>query len=161
MSDAASQKPMAGALGRVPSGLFVVTARRGPLETGLLASWIQQCSFEPPMVSVAIKRGREFLNWLENGAAFVVNILDSSQTDMIIHFGKGFSPGEPVFQQLEVERTREGTPVLSEALAYLECRVAGRAASGDHELILGQVVDGRVLNEGQPMVHIRKSGSHY
>jgi flavin reductase (DIM6/NTAB) family NADH-FMN oxidoreductase RutF len=52
-------------------------------------------------------------------------------------------------------------PVLSEALAYLECRVTGRFPAGDHDLVLGRVVGGRLLDEGHPMVHIRKSGFHY
>ena len=39
------------ALGRVPSGLFILTAGNGPTETGLLASWVQQCSFDPPRLT--------------------------------------------------------------------------------------------------------------
>src|SRR5436305_10749406 len=82
------RKEMLAALGRVPSGLFVLTARHGGDETGMLASWVQQCSFEPPQVSVALRQGREVQAWLTDGAAFTLNILDDSQTDMISHFGR-------------------------------------------------------------------------
>jgi flavin reductase (DIM6/NTAB) family NADH-FMN oxidoreductase RutF len=51
--------------------------------------------------------------------------------------------------------------VLADALAYLECRVAERLPAGDHDLFIACVVEGRVLAEGQPMVHVRKSGLHY
>jgi flavin reductase (DIM6/NTAB) family NADH-FMN oxidoreductase RutF len=46
-------------------------------------------------------------------------------------------------------------------VAYLECRVAGRVPAADHLLILARVVDGRVLNEGKPWVHVRKNGLRY
>jgi flavin reductase (DIM6/NTAB) family NADH-FMN oxidoreductase RutF len=127
----------------------------------MLASWVQQCSFQPPLITVAIKRGREVLSWLTVGSTFILNILDASQTDMIVHFGRGFALNEPAFAGLEIDRPEGGAPVLSEALAYLECRVTGSCPAGDHDLLIAQVVRGRVLGEGQPMVHIRKSGIHY
>lgn len=154
-------KPMMAALGRVPSGLFIVTVRHREVETGLLASWIQQCSFDPPRISLAVKRGRDVLDCLVNDTIFTVNLLDRDQTDMIAHFGRGFKPGEPAFQGLEVTRPDGIPPVLEEALAYLACRVVGRHAAGDHDLIIGDVIAGQVLREGPPMVHIRKTGAHY
>ena len=161
MTEGDPHKQLAAALGRVPSGLFVLTARRDGDETGMLASWVQQCSFEPPQLTLALKRGRDVLAWLGDGAAFTLNILDDSQTDMIVHFGRGFALGQPAFDGVEVERPGGAAPVLSEALAYLLCRVAGRVPAGDHELIVAQVVGGRLLSEGHPMVHVRKSGMHY
>lgn len=154
-------KQLAAALGRIPSGLFIVTLRRGEAETGMLASWVQQCAFQPPHVSVAIKRDRPLTAWLTKGAPFTINILDNSQTDMIVHFGRGFTLDEPAFAGLEVERPEGSAPVLGEALAYLECRVTGQYPVGDHDLFFGQVLGGRLLSEGHPMVHIRKSGFHY
>jgi flavin reductase (DIM6/NTAB) family NADH-FMN oxidoreductase RutF len=161
MSEAESFKQLAAALGRVPSGLFVLTARNDDFETGMLASWVQQCSFDPPRVSVALGRERAVTSWLTNGALFALNILDDTQTDMISHFGRGFELGQPAFAGLEVTRLPSGLVVLDEALAYLECQVAGRYAAGDHDLFLGQVIGGRLLAQGQPMVHVRKSGAHY
>jgi len=92
---------------------------------------------------------------------FTINILDDTQTDMIVHFGRGFGLNEPAFLDLEIERPESGGPVLAEALAFLECRVVGRCATGDHDLIIGECVRGRLLSEGHPMVHVRKSGFHY
>src|SRR5579862_2937488 len=161
MSDGDERKRMIAALGRIPSGLFVLTVRHGDAETGMLASWVQQCSFEPPQISVAIKRDRDVWAWLSDGATFTLNILDDSQTDMIGHFGRGFALTEPAFTDLPVERPDGAAPVLTEALAYLVCRVAGRLSAGDHDLLIGQVVGGAMLSDGQPMIHVRKNGSHY
>ena len=161
MSESEKARPWVGALGRVPSGLFVVTVRHGEQETGMLASWVQQCSFDPPQLSVAVRRDREVIGWLTPGAAVTINILGADQTDMIVHFGRGFAPGEPAFEGQEVERPGGAPPVLADALAYLECRVAERVPAGDHDLFVVRVVEGRVLGDGQPMVHVRKSGLHY
>jgi flavin reductase (DIM6/NTAB) family NADH-FMN oxidoreductase RutF len=155
------ERQLASALGRIPSGLFIVTARRESIETGMLASWIQQCSFAPPMLSLAVKQGRELADWLIGGTVFTINILERDQTDMIAHFGRGFAPGEPAFEGLEVERVGEGGPVLSEALAYLEGRVSASFPTGDHVLLVAEIVGGRLLNNGQPLIHVRKNGLHY
>ena len=48
---------LAAALGRILSGVSVLTGR-GTQATGMLTSWVQQCAFEPPSVSVAVKQGR-------------------------------------------------------------------------------------------------------
>ena len=155
-------KPLAAALGRIPSGLFIVTARHDGAETGMLASWVQQCSFDPPQVSICLRRGREMNAWLEDGAAFTVNILeDDGGTDLIVRFGRGFTLDEPAFEGLEVDRPNGAPPVLRDALAYLECRVAGRHPAGDHELFIGTVTAGAMLGDGKPMIHVRKSGLHY
>src|SRR6516164_4830047 len=100
MGDADRAKGLAAALGRIPSGLFIVTLRQGEAETGMLASWVQQCSFDPPQISLAIRNERDLLAWLTPDTAFTVNILDDTQTDMIVHFGKGFALGEPAFTGL-------------------------------------------------------------
>ena len=156
-----AQRPLAAALGRVPSGLFILTARLGDAETGLLASWVQQCSFDPPQVTLALKRGRYLADWLARGAAYTLNILDDTQTDMISHFGRGFDEGEPAFASVEVERRPGKAAILTEALAYLDCRLVSRHPAGDHDLFISLITDGALLNEGRPMIHIRKSGFHY
>jgi flavin reductase (DIM6/NTAB) family NADH-FMN oxidoreductase RutF len=161
MPESDPHKQMLGALGRVASGLFILTARQGERESGMLVSWVQQCSFEPPQLSLALKGGRDLLAWLTPGAVFALSVLDDTQTDMVIHFGKGFPAGQPAFEGVEVERPDNSPPILSEALAYIVCRVATRQTVGDHELLIAQVIGGRVLEEGHPMVHVRKSGAHY
>ena len=100
MTDASPEKQLAAALGRIPSGLFVVTLRNVAAETGMLASWVQQCAFTPPHVSLAIRQDRPVLAWLPPGATMRINVLDDTQTDMIGHFGRGFALDEPAFAGL-------------------------------------------------------------
>lgn len=155
------QKQLAAALGRIPSGVFIVTVARGNVETGMLASWVQQCSFEPPQITFAVQPGRPIVELLGQGERFTLNILEASQTDMIAHFGKGFALSDDAFRGLDVRRSPGRGPILDEALAYLECRVTGRCGAGDHDLLIAEVTAGTLLGEGQPMVHTRKNGMHY
>jgi flavin reductase (DIM6/NTAB) family NADH-FMN oxidoreductase RutF len=154
-------RQLAGALGRVPSGIFVVTVARDGVATGMLASWVQQCSFKPPRITLAVQPKRAIIDLLGAGAAFTLNVLESSQTDIVAHFGKGFALHEDAFQGLSIERRDGEAPVLTEALAFLDCRVVERVAAGDHDVFIADIRAGRVLDEGQPMVHIRKNGMHY
>jgi flavin reductase (DIM6/NTAB) family NADH-FMN oxidoreductase RutF len=104
----------------------------------------------------AIRQGRYVLNWLANGATFVVNILAEGERGLIRHFGKGFEEGASAFDGLEVNQG-----VLAQAHASLECRVAAMHDVGDHVLVVGQVAGGAVISDGKPAVHVRKTGRHY
>ena len=161
IATADTPESLAAALGRIPSGLFVLTARNGDEETGMLASWVQQCSFDPPQVSVAVNKGRFVLDWLAEGAAFVLNVIPEGGKALVAHFGKGFDPGEPAFTGLDVKRERDAPPVLLAAHAYLVCRVVSRADAGDHMLVIGRVTAGAVLHDAKPTVHVRKTGLRY
>jgi flavin reductase (DIM6/NTAB) family NADH-FMN oxidoreductase RutF len=155
------ERQLAAALGKVPSGLFILTIRKEDAETGMLVSFVQQCSFEPPQLTLAIKQGRYLTEWLNAGVRFTLNVLDDTQTDMIGHFGRGFEPGAPAFEGLEVARRSDGAPILMESLAYLDCQIVSRHPGGDHDVFISRVLGGAVLSEGRPMIHVRKSGFHY
>lgn len=148
-------------LGRIPSGLFIVTARSGDQETGMLASWVMQAGFEPPMLTVAVGLKRYVADWLTADAPFAVNVLAADQRKLLSHFGRGFAPGEPAFTGLEVERTPAGLPVLAEALGHLECRVRGHVESGDHRIVLAEITAGKLHREAEPLVHVRNNGLKY
>jgi flavin reductase (DIM6/NTAB) family NADH-FMN oxidoreductase RutF len=149
-------------LGRIPSGIFILTIGTGARATGMLASWVMQAGFEPPMVSVAVKLGRYVCDWLSEGQPFVLNVVADGQKEFLKHFGKGFEPGAPAFEGLQITHCARGVPILSQALGHLECEPAGHVDSGDHRIFLAKVVRGKLLSaDASPMVHIRKSGANY
>ena len=148
-------------LGRVPSGIFILTIGAGDAATGMLASWVMQAGFEPPMVTVAVRLDRYVAEWLTRGEPFVINLVADGQKNLLKHFGKGFEPGEPAFGDLEVHATDVGVPALTDALGRLECEPVKHVDSGDHRIFLARVTGGSAGREGAPMVHIRKSGAHY
>lgn len=165
MGDNAEPREAIGrVLGRTPSGIFVLTAADGNgNETGLLVSWVQQASFEPPMVTVAVNRERYLHQWLEGSPRMAINLVGESQSSLLKHFARGFEPGQPAFNGLEIRRGTTGVPVLASALGTLEGRVAGQMEAGDHVIYLLEISHaslGDAIDE-QPMVHVRKSGFRY
>jgi flavin reductase (DIM6/NTAB) family NADH-FMN oxidoreductase RutF len=152
---------MGAILGRIPSGIFILTAGTGERATGLLTSWVMQAGFEPPMVSVAVKQGRYLADWLSTGEPFVLNMVDQQQTSLFKHFGKGFEPGERAFEGLAISACPRGVPILDESVGHLECEPAGHLDSGDHRIFLARVARGHLQEGRQPYVHIRKSGASY
>src|SRR3954469_4705783 len=149
------------AIGQIPSGIFILTVGTGSRATGMLASWVMQAGFEPPMVSVAVKQGRYICDWLSEGQPFVLNVVREGQKVLLKHFSHGFEPGKPAFEGLEITHCARGVPVLKDSLGHLECEPAGHVDSGDHRVFLAKVVRGRLSDkDGGPMVHIRKSGTH-
>jgi flavin reductase (DIM6/NTAB) family NADH-FMN oxidoreductase RutF len=153
--------PLAAVLGRLPSGLFILTLRHEQQETGMLASWVMQAGFEPPMVTIAIRHGRYVAQWLDDGASLAVHVLGTSQRRLIAHFGRGFAPGEPAFEKVPIRHSERGVPILTDALGYLECTARGHVDSHDHRIYLAEVVAGELAGDEPPYVHIRNSGRNY
>jgi flavin reductase (DIM6/NTAB) family NADH-FMN oxidoreductase RutF len=151
---------MAVAVGRIPSGVGILTARHHTESTGMLASWFQQAAFEPLMVSVAVKSGRPIGEMIENSAGFVINVVGKDDGGLMKHFGKGFAPGEKAFDGLAVEEGECGIS-LRDALSVVECTLSACVEAGDHTLFVGKVVAGRGDVSGEPFVHVRKSGRGY
>lgn len=152
-------------LGRTPSGLYILTAR-GPdgSQTGMLASWVQQAAFDPPALTVAIKRGRYLHEWLASCPDVCLNLLGESHKRFLGHFGKGFEPHEKAFEGLNTRTAANGLTVLADALGWLEGKIADGMETGDHIIYLVRLTGGGVsplLDTEKPWVHIRKNGFNY
>ena len=153
---------IAAALGRLPSGIFILTVGLQDKSTGMLASWVQQAGFEPPTVTVAVRRDRYVSDWIAESGRFTLNQVAAGQKALLKHFGRGFAPDEPAFEGIPLFEDRPHGPILAESLAYLVADVVGSIDGGDHRVFLGQIVEGKRLDhDAEPMVHVRKSGLHY
>ena len=152
-------------LGRIPSGVFILTAQgNDDLETGMLASWVQQAAFEPPSITVAVNDKRYLNDWLETGKALAISIIGETQKSLLGHFGKGFDPGEPAFEGIELDRSPAGLPVIKDAIGWLEGTVESSLSAGDHRVYLVRLTaasSGPRLEGEKPWVHVRKNGLGY
>lgn len=159
---AVSNGAIGAALGRIPSGLFILTVRHEERETGLLASWVQQAGFDPPALTVAVRKDRHVADWLDASRRFVLNQIAKGHKPLIRHFARGFDADAPAFDGVAISQRLAGGPVLAEALSWLEGEVLGDIASGDHRVFLARIVAGEVLHpDEEPTVHVRKDGFHY
>lgn len=152
-----AESAIAVALGRIPSGLFVVAWRDGDADRCMLASWVMQAGFTPPQISVAIAESRGLAAAIERGQAFVVSVLCESQRGLLARFGK---PGPDAFAGLAVHRPESAAAALTDAAAWLECRAVARAAHGDHMVVIAEVMHAGG-GGGDPAVHLRRNGLRY
>ena len=152
---------IANAVGRIPSGCSILTARTDADRTGMLASWVQQAAFEPPIVSVAVKTGRPIADLIDKAGGFALNLLGENPGPMFKHFGKGFAPGEQAFAGLDTTDVEFGV-AIPDRIAVLSCKLMARQTVGDHEVLFGEVIEANAETSlPAPYVHIRKSGASY
>ncbi|MEM7758470.1 MAG: diflavin flavoprotein [Cyanobacteria bacterium P01_A01_bin.40] len=153
----------AKAVGRLVGSMCIVTTKKEEVSGAMLASWVSQATFNPPGLTVAVAKERAIESLLFKGNSFVLNVLpEGKHTPLMKHFLKPFAPGEERFEGIATEEADNGSPILSDALAYVECQVANRMECGDHWLIYAVAEQGKVLqSEGVTAVHHRKSGTHY
>ncbi len=157
-----SSEAIGEALGRVPSGIFILTVGYEGRSTGMLASWVQQAGFDPPMVTVAVRRDRFVGEWIEKSGRFALNQVAAGQKHLLKHFGRGFDPGDSAFEGVDLRGHFHESPLLSSALCSLGAEMAGHIDGGDHRIYLGRIVAGERFDpQGEPMVHLRKTGLHY
>ncbi|MGG6238800.1 diflavin flavoprotein [Nodosilinea sp. AN01ver1] len=151
------------ALGRLSTGLYILTARKGDVSSAMLASWVIQASIEPAGVAIAVAKDRAIESLLHWGDTFVLNVLEEGHYQRLMkHFLKRFPPGGDRFEGIATYAAANGSPILAEALAYLECTVTHRLEAGDHWVIYCTAKAGRVAKpDGLTAVHHRKASNHY
>ncbi len=151
------------ALGRLSGGLYIITAKKGDVKSAMLASWVNQASFKPLGVSIAVAKDRAIESLMQVGDTFILNVLEEGNYQGLMkHFLKRFAPGADRFEGVRTQTAGNGSPILADALAYMECEVACRMDCGDHWVIFSTISNGRVAKpDALTAVHHRKVGNHY
>ena len=151
------------AMGRISGGLYIITAKKGDLTGAMLASWVAQASFDPPGFTVAVAKDRAIESLMQVGDCFVLNVLEEANYQALMkHFLKRFPPGADRFTGVKTQVADNGSPILADALAYLECEVVSRLECSDHWIVYSKVSSGRVAKlEALTAVHHRKVGNYY
>ena len=153
--------PIARALGRVPSGLYIVTTVHAGRPIGFLGSLVQQIGFEPPVVCVAVAKDRPHLAHIEASGGFALSVLDEASQGVKSAFLRRLPEGATPFDGLKIGQSTAGRAVLLDALAWVDCRFSGKHDVGDHVVVFGTVLEGALQREGDPHVHLRKNGLGY
>ncbi|MEL6500744.1 MAG: diflavin flavoprotein, partial [Cyanobacteria bacterium J06623_1] len=135
------------AIGRLSGGLYIITATKGDVSSAMLASWVSQASFEPIGLTIAVAKDRAIESLMQVGDRFVLNILEEGKYQGLMkHFLKRFKPGADRFAGVKTQTANNGSPILTDALAYLECEVQSRMECSDHWIVYSKVDLGRVSN---------------
>jgi flavin reductase (DIM6/NTAB) family NADH-FMN oxidoreductase RutF len=141
-------------------GLYVVTSRKDDETGAFTANWVVQTSFEPPMLAVAMEQDAHSLGVVRAAGSFAVNVLESGQRELAGQFGRAYAKAGDKLAGHPWQPGSTGAPLLEAALGAVECRVVGEMPSGDHVLILAEVVDAHFGREGTPLT-LAETGFRY
>ncbi|MCC6424598.1 MAG: flavin reductase family protein [Phycisphaerales bacterium] len=158
----ATKNTIGKALGRIPSGLFILTAGTGDQAGAMLASWVQQAGFQPPLLTVAIAADRPLVPIIRQEGHFVLSVVAEHEMALMKRFVRGVPPGPEALAGVNHRPSGAGVPILTDALAYMECRLKQICdLEADHLLMVGEVIDGAILREGASFTHLRGNGFRY
>jgi flavin reductase (DIM6/NTAB) family NADH-FMN oxidoreductase RutF len=138
-------------IGRFASGVTVITSRLDEQDYGTTASAVSSLSMEPPMLLICLNRTSETREAILAAGWFAVNILSEGQADLAYAFAKK-SPDR--FKGTKTTRGTSGLPLLTGALAQLECRVSETATGGTHTVFLGEVLNA-AGTDANPLTYYR------
>jgi flavin reductase (DIM6/NTAB) family NADH-FMN oxidoreductase RutF len=156
----ADRTELGKALGKIASGLYVITARIDGAPVGMLCSFVEQAGFDPPMISVAVGHGRPITAVLDGSGLFGLNILAKSNVPLMKTFARPHAPD--AFTVHALTPNSYDLPEFTEAWAFLVCKVTGSLATGDHTVYIAEVLDGCLHNENEEaMVRVRAHGFGY
>ena len=141
-------------------GLLVMTARHGDDAVASTMTWAMQCSFDPPLVAVAVKRGTRTFDLVQAARAFAIHVIGAGQQEIASLFFKHVGIEGDKIGGLPFTAGVTGSPILVGLPGYLECKVIEFVERGDHPLFVAEVVEAGVRNNLLPLA-LRDTGWTY
>lgn len=139
-------------LGHFCSGITVVTAVDAGEPVGLTCQSFTSVSLDPPLVLFVPAKGSNSWPHIRTAGAFCANVLGDDQEELGRRFalrgvdkfaGVGWGPGGT------------GAPILDGCLAFIGCTIEAVHGAGDHDIVVGRVVELGVGHEGGPLLFFR------
>ena len=135
---------------QISQGVYVIGVSDGIRQNAFTAAWVMQVSFEPPLLAISINPQSTSYQILQVGGICSVNVLSQQQVELAEHFGQSAVDKMAGYQWQSAET---GAPILSESLAYFDCKVSHYAEAGDHIIAICKVVSAAQLNQGLPLLY--------
>lgn len=149
------------ALGRTPSGLFIVTSAFEDRRAAFLGSFVQQASFSPLIFSAAVHPERYPYELMSRSKKFGLSLIGENDQILLKKFAKGHGPETDPISEVAFETVAD-VPLLKDGLGGAVFEIIAEAKPGDHVIVFGRVLDGRLYDaERKPWVHVRKSAKNY
>lgn len=137
-------------LGHYPTGVCVVTA----VDTdggavGMVVGSFTSVSLDPPLVAFFPDKKSSSWPRIEHAARFCVNVLASDQQELCNRFA---SKGSDKFAGLTYSLSANGSPVLDDVVAWIDCNLYAVYEAGDHYIALGEVVELETVRADRPLL---------
>lgn len=143
------------AIAKISYGLYIVGSPKDDKLNAQVCNTVFQITSRPMKVAVGINKGNLTAEHISASGVFSINILDRDSLSLVKHFG--YRSGREVnkFEGIEYTVGKTGSPLLSAAIAHLECRVLSDKVvdCGTHWLFVADVVGGKMLKEAEPMTY--------
>jgi 3-hydroxy-9,10-secoandrosta-1,3,5(10)-triene-9,17-dione monooxygenase reductase component len=117
--------------------------------SGLIVNSFTSVSLEPPLVSFSPSRSSLTWSRMRRAGRFGVNVLGRQHEQFAI---RATPAGADRFAGLDWELGRGGVPLLTDALASLECELVAEHPAGDHWIVVGQVENLRITSVEHPLI---------
>ena len=141
---------------RIPCGLFILSSAFDEQRTGVLTRWVQPCSFEPPLVMIAVPKGMPVEPLIRDSRHFSLSLVSDQDRLLERKFSRPPDRGDDPFVALPAREGPKGMPILDRALGWMECEVVRHIdLEADHRLYIGQVLHCSIQNvSGYPAVQV-------
>ena len=148
----------------MPSGLYILGSRAGERRNGMTLNWAGQVSSDPKLLAVSVEKPALTHQLVAEGRVFTLNIVDREDRAIVRKFTR------PVAVDLDARTlngfpfhdAKTGAPILDQAVAYLDCEVRQRVATGKHTFFVGEVVDaGFQKPEDTPVLRMEDTRLNY
>lgn len=139
-------------LGHFCSGVTIVTADDGGEPVGLTCQSFTSVSLDPPLVLFVPAKTSQSWPRIRAAGHFCANVLDEGQEELSRRFSL---KGADKFAGVGYKAGLSGAPVLDGCLASIDCEIDAVHDAGDHDVVIGRVVDLAVGGGGGPLLFFR------
>jgi 3-hydroxy-9,10-secoandrosta-1,3,5(10)-triene-9,17-dione monooxygenase reductase component len=139
-------------LSRFPSGLVILATRFEDKHYGVTCQAFTSVSLDPPLVGAFLQNDSGSLWAIRQAGHFTVSVLAQDQTDLARVFSIS---GADKFRDVTLGVSPSGLPIISNALAWMECDVRECFDAGDHTGVLGLVTAMSAERDSKPVVYWR------
>ncbi len=128
-------------MGHFASGVTIVTAVRDGVRHAMTATAVSSVSLDPPLVLVCVSRTSRFHRAVMDAGSWGISLLRADQEHLARHFAhRGRNLSTQFDQVPHTVLEPAGTPVIDDALAWMECSTYAQHDGGDHTILVGQVM---------------------
>ena len=122
--------------------IWVVTARFGDEQSGLIAMFVQQASLVPDCPRMLAGIAKQHYTWslIENSRSFALHLVGETQLEWVGRFSLRSGRTDDKFTGLQTRAGTTGSPLLENAILWMECRVEASLDTGDRTVYLADVV---------------------
>jgi 3-hydroxy-9,10-secoandrosta-1,3,5(10)-triene-9,17-dione monooxygenase reductase component len=139
-------------LGHSATGVTIITAMDDGEPVGVSANAFTSVSLDPPLVLFCASKSSTTWPRIKAAGKFTVNILNAKQEDVCRVFA---TRGAERFSRIGWRPSANGSPILHDVLAYIDCTIEAEHDAGDHLIVVGKVQELGVTGEESPLIFYR------